>query len=103
MKKTGRGTSDAPSLTLSETRMLGVIQKVHYEGIPGGYEVGLEMEQDELATIQMSDLEETSVEPRQLPPQSKRQKVVSSSHAVQLLEIEREKLELFRERVAIEK
>ncbi|KAL1268610.1 hypothetical protein QQF64_033973 [Cirrhinus molitorella] len=35
IKKTsdgGGGTSDAPSLTPSETRMLGVIQKVHYEG-----------------------------------------------------------------------
>ncbi len=32
MKKTGGGTSDAPSLTLSETCILGVIQRVHYEG-----------------------------------------------------------------------
>nr|XP_055069558.1 myb/SANT-like DNA-binding domain-containing protein 4 [Misgurnus anguillicaudatus] len=119
MKKTGGGTSDAPSLKPSESRMLGVIDKVHYEGIPGGYEIGLEMalEQHELTTIHMSDLMEgtsaephmsdlmegTSAEPRQMPLQSKRQKVASSSHAAQLLEIEREKLELFRERLTIEK
>ncbi|ROI42820.1 hypothetical protein DPX16_7097 [Anabarilius grahami] len=70
VKKTGGGTSDAPSLTPSETRMLGVIDKVHYEGIPGGYEVGLEMEldQSELSTIQLSDLEEGTSVPLQLPP-----------------------------------
>ncbi|XP_048025059.1 myb/SANT-like DNA-binding domain-containing protein 4 [Megalobrama amblycephala] len=102
VKKTGGGTSDAPSLTPSETRILGVIDKVHYEGIPGGYEVGLEMDQSELSTIQLSDLEEGTSVPLQLPP-SKRQKVSTSSHATQLLEIEREKLELYRERVAIEK
>lgn len=103
-KQTGAGSSSVPPLTPAESRILGLVSKVNYEGISGGYEVGLQVE--DLQTIQLEDYTEDVVviEAGPQPPQEKKQKLQKTMSDTQaLLAIEREKLELQRERLKIER
>ncbi|XP_063062408.1 uncharacterized protein LOC134455316 [Engraulis encrasicolus] len=101
-RKTGGGTSSAPVLTPAETRVLGLVKPVSYEGVHGGSEVGLPVPDVDLETIEL-DFGNTEVvlqlEVQPSPKKKKRQQTDTQA----LIEIEREKLELYRQHLELQK